>query len=223
VSRSRGGDVDPPAEYSVLRSVDLGTRATRDELRLDDGAYLVPVAWHPRTRVAVAVTTGAGGFATDYVLVRAGVATRTAFPVGAVVFSSVRATQDGTRVLAAVGAANTERVLRWWPFDRFDSQQELRPASGEAVAAASWRPGSDEVGVSILPVIVLPSNVPRFELWSTSGARRIVSQSAGHVTFRHDGTAGITGELQLLDLASGALTPLPRATPEEMPYLAILF
>jgi hypothetical protein len=223
VSRSRAGQIDPPAEYSVLRSVDLGTRATRDELRLTDGAYLVPVAWHPRTRVAVAVTTGAGGFATDYVLVRAGVATRTAFPVGAVVFSSVRATQDGTRVLAAVGAANTERVLRWWPFDRFDSQQELRPASGEAVAAASWRPGSDEVGVSILPVIVLPGNVPRFELWSTSGARRIVSQSAGHVIFRHDGTAGITGELQLLDLASGALTPLPRATPEEMPYLAILF
>lgn len=223
VSRSREGGVDPPAEYSVLRSVDLGTRATRDELRLTDGAYFVPVAWHPRTRAAVAVTTGAGGFATDYVLVRAGEAARTAFPRGAVVSSSVRATQDGMRVLAPVGATNTERVLRWWPFDRFDAQQELRPASGEAVAAASWRPGSDEFGVSILPVIVQPNNVARLELWSTGGARRVVSSSVGHVVFRHDGTAGITGELQLIDLATGALTPLPRATPEEMPYLAVLF
>ena len=223
LSRSQVGQVDPPAAYSILRSVDLTTRATRDELRLEDGAYLVPVAWHPRTRVAVAVTTGAGGFATDYVLVRAGEPSRTAFPRGAVVFSSVRATQDGTRVLAAVGASNTERVLRWWPFDRFDAQQELRPASGEAVAAASWRPGSDEFGVSILPVIVLPGSVPRFELWTTGGARRVVSASAGHVVFRHDGTAGITGRLELLDLATGALTPLPRATPGEMPYLTVLF
>lgn len=223
VSRSRVGQVDSPAEYSVLRSVDLSTRATRDELRLTDGAYLVPVAWHPRTRVAVAVTTGAGGFASDYVLVRAGEATRTAFPRGAVVASSVRATQDGTRVLATLGAANTERVLRWWLFDRFDSQQELRPASGEAVAAASWRPGSDEFGVSVLPVIVLPNDVPRFELWTAGGARRVVSRSAGFVLFRHDGTAGITGDLQLIDLATGTLTPLPRAAPEEGPYLTLLF
>jgi hypothetical protein len=220
--------VEPPPAYSALRAVDVRTRAITEIAKASNQFVMVPVAWHPASRTATAVETGAGGFAYSYVVVQGDRTTRTTFesgaPQGLVVAGTVRASPDGKRVLALSGREGPV-VVKWWPFDRFGEQSELRPTgSGDSVRAAAWRPGADEIVVSIGAPGGTPSAVAtRLEIWPLQGTRRVVGPGAALAAVRVDGTAAITMDFTLVDLATGTTSPVPRRSPSEMVSLAVLF
>ncbi len=222
--------VDTPPLYSALRSVDLATGAVRELARTNNGRILVPLIWRPRDNLAVSFETGPGGYAYSYVIVRTGQVNRTEFdrdqpPLG------LLADRDGARVLGLFGTGN-DLVLKWWAWDRPEQAQEMRPPSGETFLRAVWRAGAEEIGVEL---VVTPTRTPvrgRFELWSVAtNSRRVVIASGGFEMFRHDGTAaiGLRGfaapfEMYLIDLATGATTPIPSQSGNERPLpTALLF
>lgn len=223
--------VEPPPLYSALRSVDLETGAVRELARTTNEFVLVPLVWRPRDNIAVAFETGPGGFAYSYVVVRGTQLDRTVFdrnetPLG------LQADREGARILGLFGRPN-EKFLRWWTWDRPDQPRDMRAQPGEGVFRAAWRPGSDEIGVEVLSSA--PRQTPargRVELWSVAAdVRRVVAGEGGFELFRTDGTAAIglrgtapTFEIVLIDLATGATTPIPRANDVERPLgPAVLF
>ena len=212
--------IAPPPAYSALRSVNVKTRNVIEVTRTTNGFVLVPVVWHPGAAVAAAYETGDGGFAVNYLVIRGQQVTRT--PFGAAVGGGTLAVnQDGTRVAAIYGSPGA--TVRWWPYDRFDQQTELKPAAGDGAYRASWRGGRDELVVATGPTAMPPSQNMRVEVWGSQGGRRVVRDSGGIALVRVDGTAALSFDYQLVDLTTGATTPVQRGAGTESLYLAVLF
>lgn len=208
-----------PSVYTSQRVVDLQTKQVRELARIG----FVPLAWHPASDTAVGwAFRGDGGFADSYVLVRGGRVTRSQFPLGEVIGSTVRASPDGRRIIAVYGGTSAQSggTIRWWSFDRFDQQTELPSVRGEWIINASWRPGVDELVVSVATGTYTPT-VPRLEVWPLQGARRVLRSSGGLLLVRSDGTAALAVDYALVDLATGATSTVPRLSPTERPYLAV--
>ena len=216
--------VEPPPAYSALRSIDIKTRTVTELTRTTNNYVLIPVVWHPGGTVASAFETGPGGFAINYVVVRGQQVSRTPFG-GDVVGATVTANADGTRVVAIDGRDGGS--IRWWPFDRFDQQTELKPPAGEGVFRASWRPGRDEIVVGIGPngptTTPRSASTQRLEVWGSQTGRRVVRDAGGLAVVRVDGTAALAIDYQLVDLATGATTPVQKRAATETAYLAVLF
>ena len=195
--------------------------------RITNNFVLIPVVWHP-SLAATAFETGPGGFAINYVIFRSGgqqpTTTRTPFG-GDVVGGTVTASADGTRVLAIDGRDGGK--IRWWRFDRFDEQTELTPPAGDGVFRAYWRAGRDEIVVGVDKAG--PTSAPRsgsarrLEEWGSQTGRRVVRDTGGLELVRVDGTAALAADYQLVDLTTGATTPVQKRTATEAPYLAVLF
>jgi len=217
--------VEPPPAYSALRSIDITTRRITELARTTNTFVMLPVVWHP-AGIATAYETGPGGFAINYVVVRGQQVTRTSF-AGDVIGGTVKASQDGMRVLAIYGREGTS--IRWWPYERIDQQNELKPLPGDSFYRAEWRPRADEVVIAVGPAAAgRPRTMEenRLEVWGVRGGSRNVRQTGGFSIVRVDGTGTISrvgSELQLTDLATGATTKLPRGADSEQPYLAVLF
>ena len=210
-------------EYTTLRVVDLATRNVTEIARFTDGRFLVPLYWDPVTRSAAAYETGPGGFGVDYVLVRGGDATRANFPFETV-SSTIKADARTGRVMAIASREGSAVIT--WRYDRFDQRTELRPAAGDVVKLAFWRPNSEEIVVGVGPPLAARDPSTRIEVWSMTNARRPLADggtSAPQVV-RVDGTAVLNGDFILVDLDTGkAIGTLPRADPVERPYLPVLF
>ena len=212
--------IAPPPAYSALRSVDVKTHKVTEVTRTTNGFVLVPVVWHPGGAVAAAYETGDGGFAVNYLVVKGQQVTRT--PFGATVGGGTLAVnQDGTRVAAIYGGQGA--TVHWWPFDRFDQQTELKPAAGEGAYRASWRFGRDELVVATGPAATPPSANMRVEVWGSQSGRRVVRDTGGVALVRVDGTAVLSFDYQLVDLTTGATTPVQKGAGTETAYLAVLF
>lgn len=207
-------------EHSTLRVVDALTGQVREIARTTSGLHFEPIVWHGSSSTAVAIETGPGGVAVNYVLVRGTTVTRTAFAAETLAFS-VRADADGQRVLSL--GYRAPRSVRWWPFDRFDQQHELRLTPNDDVANALWRPGTDEIAVFVSPMTKGAQPGPRIEVWSLAGQRRVLRELSPLGLMRVDGSAVITTDSVLVDIATGAATPIPGGTIEQMPYLAVKF
>ena len=117
-------------------------------------------------------------------------------------------------------SADSGSAVRWWPFDRFDQQTELPSESGQWIVNAIWRPGADEIVVSIAAGTFTP-NAPRLEIWPLRDAPRVLRASGGLLIVRSDGTAALGVDYVLVDLATGATSTVPRLSPLEVPYLAV--
>jgi hypothetical protein len=155
---------EPPPAYSALRSVDVKTRSMTELVRTTNNLVLLPVLWRPGGAVATAYETGPGGFAINYVVVRGQQVTRMSFD-GGIIGGTVKANQDGTRVLA-IGRDGSS--VRWWPYDRLDQQNELKPPPGDGFYRVEWRPFADEVVVAVGPAGTAgPRTVEetRLEVW----------------------------------------------------------
>jgi len=212
--------IEPPPAYAALRSVDTKTHTITEVTRTTNGFVLVPVVWHPGGAVAVAYETGPGGFAVNYLVIRGQQVTRA--PFGAdVIGGTLAANQDGTRVAAIYGREGA--TVHWWPFDRFDQQTELKPAAGEGAYRAFWRGGRDELVVATGPAATPPSANMRIEVWGSQAGRRVVRDTGGLALVRVDGTAALALDYQLVDLTTGATTPVQRRAATEIAYLAVLF
>jgi hypothetical protein len=216
--------IEPPPAYAALRSVDAKTHSVTELVRTTNNFVLLPVVWHPGGVAAAAYETGPGGFAINYVVVRGQQITRTPFG-GDVVGATVTANQDGTRVLAIDGRDGG--TVRWWTFDRFAQQTELKPPAGEGVFRAQWRSGRDEivVGIGQNGPTSTPRSVSaaRLEVWGSQSGRRVVRDTGGLAFVRVDGTAALAFDYRLVDLTTGATTPVQKRAVTETPYLAVLF
>jgi hypothetical protein len=228
----------PPTEsteYTTLRAVDLATRSVTEIARFTDGRFLVPLYWDPVTGSAAAYETGPGGFGVDYVLLRGGQISRTDFPFETIA-NTIKADARTGRILAIVGRDRT--AVSTWRYDHFDQRTDLRPAAGEQVHVALWRPNREEIVVSVGPPAVTSEPAMRMEVWSMANARRQLSGAGTSrlLLVRVDGTAALNFDFTLIDLETGrALGVLPRflaacSIPPgsvpcgfELPYLPVLF
>lgn len=208
----------PSAGYTSQRVVDLQTRQVRELARVS----FVPLAWHPASDTAVGVVIPDGGFADSYVLLQGGRETRLRFPRENP--RSLAASPDGRRILAVYGGpSQSGGTIQWWPFDRLAQQTELPSVRGDWIVNATWRPGSDElvVGVETVSAAGAGPTAPRLEVWPLQGGHRLVRSSGGLLLVRTDGTAALTVDFMLVDLATGTTTAVPRLSPSERPYLAV--
>jgi hypothetical protein len=212
--------IEPPPAYSALRSVDIKTHKVTEVTRVTNNFVIVPVVWHPGGAVAAAYETGPGGFAINYVVVRGQQVARTPFS-GRVVAGTLVSNQDGTRVLAIYGSPGDS--VHWWPFDHFDQQTELKPSAGDGAYRAYWRGGRDELVVATGPAAVPASANMRVEVWGSQSGRRVVRDTGGLALVRVDGTAALSFDYQLVDLTTGATTPIQKRATTESAYLAVLF
>jgi len=201
-TRGPGGGDNLIQEYSALWSVDLATRDVRQIVRIEgQNTKLWALAWLPARQVVGALEMRQLGPVTNYVVVRSGAIERTAMsPIMGV--ASFSASRDGLRIVVSI-----ETSLRWWPVDQPSAAKELMAQPGETLGHAEFRPGADELGVGV-------AEGGRFEIWTLTGARRVVaSRAAGFLRWRVDGSAAIAASdpfaVLLIDPVTGATTPLP--------------
>lgn len=196
--------VHGPARYATLRTVDLASGAVREVARVEPGLPLRPVAFDRRSGVATAVEIGGGGYVASYVVARDGAAlTRTRFETD---IAPAVATPDGTGVLAV--RFRPTAVVLVWPVADPERRTLLDVAAGERIGRALWR-NSHEI------VVLIDGDDPaahRLEVWPLQGPRRVVLQGARDLSaIRPDGTAAIV-DGQVVDLMTGATSPIPDLT-----------
>src|SRR4051812_5340394 len=209
-------------DSSSLRAVNVDTGASREIARTTN-ALLLPIAWHGSTNTGAAVETGDGGFAGTYDYISGGTVKRSPLPAQTGAFA-IRADAAGARILS-LGAMVAARGVTWWPIDHPEDRHELKTADGWDVSTAYWRPDMDEIVVFASPTVKgAPSPAPRIEAWTTAGQRRVIAEGAGPLgTVRVDGTAAITTSWNLVDLTTGAVTPIPGVDRTQTPSFAVKF
>ena len=192
-----------PTTYTTLRVVDVGTRQVREIARITTGSYFMPIAWRPDRKVAAALEVAAGA-ANSYDLIREGAAPERT-PLG-VMYGAITASRDGLRIAAVLAPA-----VRWWPMEQPSAGKTIESDQRGRAEFAAFRPGTDELGVSVSAPSTAPGAPPpgHFEIWNaTTGRQRVVSPTIGFQFWRVDGTAAISGAT-LIDPESGATAPLP--------------
>jgi hypothetical protein len=171
---------DAPPD-SVLRLLDAAGGQPREIVRIR-GA-LVPLAWDRQLRLVAAYEPTSGGAGVYDIIEEGGKLDRSQVAAEIIDMIDVQASHDAQQMLGrGLG------VLRVWPLASAARAVELRPAGGERILAASWRPGTAEIGVLL---------DDRIELWTASGARRPVplpsvpptSTGGQSLVFRADGSA----------------------------------
>jgi hypothetical protein len=202
VERAGTGDVTGP--FSSLRIVDTPTRSIREISRLTDGSQYWPVGWDRVTHVVGACAYG-GADATAVAWVVVGedaLSSRVPMESG-VPAISIRA--SGNDVLGVLN----QSVVRVWTLASYATHGEFGALPGERIAFARWKPGADEIVVSV---------ADRLEIWPKAGGdRRIVARglpAASDLLISSDGalafvTSDSGASATAVDLASGRTAPLP--------------
>jgi hypothetical protein len=117
--------------------------------------------------------------------------------------TSIRA--SGNDVLGVLN----QSVVRVWTLASYATHAEFGATPGERIAFARWKPGADEIVVSV---------ADRLEIWPKAGGdRRIVAQglpAANDLLISSDGAlAFVTSDdgasATAVELASGRTAPLP--------------
>jgi WD40 repeat protein len=176
---------DAPPAYSALRIVEASGGEPREIVRIEH-RLLVPLSWDRRARAITAYEQAQSGATSLDVIDEGGKLERNAFEPGPV---SLQSSQDGHQVLAA---GYPDNVLWVWSPTAAARPIELRSAAAERILAASWRPGTSDIGVLV---------GDRLELWNSSGSRRPVplpslpatSNLNRSLIFRADGSGVFVG------------------------------
>jgi hypothetical protein len=203
-SSGRSGTGEAPSPFSALRVVDTPTRSIREISRATDGSQYWPVGWDRVTRlVGACVYGGADAMGIAWVAVGEDALSSRVPMEGGIPAITVRA--SGNDVLGVLNGS----VIRVWTLASYNEHREFGAASGERIAFARWKPGTDEIVVLV---------ADRLEVWPKAGGdRRIVARglqaasdllvsSDGAVAFvTYDGGTSATA----VDLASGRVAPVP--------------
>jgi hypothetical protein len=185
---------DAPPEYSAIRLLDVAGGQPREIARIR-GAMVVPLAWDRKARLIAAYEAYGAGIGYYDLITEDGKVDRAQIlpPV-----PELQASTDAQQIFARdfFGTA-----LRVWPLGAIARSVDLKSAAGERILAASWRPGSAEIGVLL---------EDRLELWDPGGGRRPVplprlpptSNPNRDLFFRADGSAVFV--VLVLDPSPGA-------------------
>jgi hypothetical protein len=203
-SSGRAGTAETPAPFSALRVVDTPTRSIHEIARVTDGSQYWPVAWDRVTRLIGACVYGAAG-ATGIAWVVVGedaLSSRTPMEAG---IPAITVRASGNDVLGVLNGS----VIRVWTLASYSTHREFGAASGEHIAFARWKPGSDDIVVVV---------ADRLEIWPKAGGDRmivahglpaaddlLVSPDGAVAFLSFDGGASATA----VDLATGLMAPLP--------------
>ena len=202
-SSGRAGTAEGTGPFSALRVVDTPTRSIHEISRLTDGSQFWPAGWDRTSRLVGACVYGADGMGIAWAVVgEDAVSGRVPMEGGIPALSILASGND------VVGVQNGS-VIRVWTLASYTQHLEFGAASGERIAAARWRPSTDQIVVLV---------ADRLELWPKGGGdRRIVAQglpiakdllvsSEGALAFvMFDGGLSATA----VDLGNGRTTPLP--------------
>jgi hypothetical protein len=230
---SRERSVSPGPESCPLRSdlvmLDLGTVPATTRSAGSGGCTLVPVAWDRPGRIAAAVVTGSGGYATEWMTWNGNAASPFAsakvpsdpssFPSTLLLAFSVQASSDAKLVM---GLESSDNVLRVWPILDITKADEVRHPS--RISSAIWRPGTGATSAYEVIWGVGPKlDLFRYQTDST-GTLYTGTSDVGPVAMRPDGSGVMlmdAGHLIVVDITtrqttavsavSGLMQILPRA------------
>jgi hypothetical protein len=203
-SSGGAGTGEAPAPFSALRVVDTPTRSIHEIARLTDGSQYWPVVWDRITRlVGACVYGGADAMGIAWVVVgEDALSSRTSMEAG---IPAITVRASGNDVLGVLNGS----VIRVWTIASYSTHREFGAASGERIAFARWKPGSDEIVVLV---------ADRLEIWPKAGGdRRIVAQglpAAKDLLVSADGALAFVtfddgANATAVDLATGRTAPLP--------------
>jgi hypothetical protein len=202
-SSGLAGTAEAPGPFSALRVVDTPTRSVHEISRLTDGSQYWPAGWDRASRLVGACVYGADAMGIAWAVVgEDAVSARVPMDRGIPALSILASGND------VLGVQNGS-VIRVWTLASYTQHLEFGAASGDRIAVARWRPGSEEIAVSV---------ADRLELWPKAGGdRRVVARGlppAKDLLVSADGAlAFITSDGGLsttaVDLATGRATPLP--------------
>ena len=211
---------DAPPEYTAIRVIEATGGAARELARVKD-ANIIPLAWDRQARLIAAYEPFSTGTLYYDTLVEGG---------------SIKRVAPGPNLFFFEGSQNAQNVfgrslfppsvVRIWPVASYGAGVAMSPMSAEEFLALAWRPGTAEVGVVF---------ADRLELWSASGARRVLQFPAGakvssfrgaFIVFRTDGKAAfISGVLEsgtvAIDLTSGVTAMVPVSDQAPDPGLSV--
>lgn len=198
----RAGSGEAPGPFSALRIVDTPTRSIHEIARVTDGSQYWPVGWDRSTRLVGACIYG-GADATGIAWVAVGedaLSSRVPMESG---IPAITIRASGNDVLGVLN----QSVVRVWTLASYATHREFGAAPGERIAFARWKPGADEIVVSV---------ADRLEIWPKAGGdRRVVARglpAANDLLVSPDGgLAFVTyeGGASAIDLATGRRAPLP--------------
>jgi hypothetical protein len=193
---------NPP--FSSLRIVDTPTRSIREISRLTDGSQYWPVAWDRVThQVGACAYGGADANGIAWVVVGEDALSSRVPMESGIPAITIRASGNDV-----IGVLN-QSVVRVWTIASYTTHREFGAAPGESIAFARWKPGADEIVVSV---------ADRLEIWPKAGGeRRIVARglpAASDLLVSTDGTLAFVtsdggGSAIAIDLATGRTAPLP--------------
>ena len=202
----RAGPGDAAGPFSSLRIVDTPTRSIREISRLTDGSQYWPVGWDRVSHmVGACAYGGADATAIGWVVVGEDALSSRVPMEGGIPAISIRA--SGNDVLGVLN----QSVVRVWTLASYATHGEFGAVPGERIAFARWRPGADEIVVSV---------ADRLEIWPKAGGdRRIVARglpSASDLLISSDGALAFVtfaggASASAIDLATGRTAPLPMA------------
>jgi hypothetical protein len=204
-SSGRSGTAEAPGPFSALRVVDTPTRSIHEISRITDGSQYWPAGWDRASRLVGACVYGSDGMGIAWAVVGEDALSARVPMDGGIPALTIVA--NGNDVLGVQNGS----VIRVWTLASYTQHLEFGAASGERIAFARWKPGSDQI-------VVLVAN--RLELWPRSGGdRKIVAQglpTASDLLISSDGAlAFVTSDAgrsaTAVDLATGQTAPLPMA------------
>lgn len=214
-------------KYDSIRTLDLATGVVRELARITDGSNYQIVGWDRSTGTLAAAVVpypspasrGSDVSKTGSYIVIGPSGTKNVPLDGP---SPALSSADARVVYGLRCDGNPASCSLWtWPLADYGARVDRQVASGLSLAIFGARPGSDEIGLTVYSGSGA-SIEGQIALWSPSSGLRTVyrfpqGRSPGsRPFFRADGT-GIFLELGIdenvvVDLPSGATTPLPGAT-----------
>jgi len=204
-SSGRAGTGEAPGQFSALRVLDTPTRSIHEIARLTDGTSFWPVGWDRDARLTGACVASADGEAIAYAVIgEDALSARVSMDSG---IPARTVESSGSAVLGIM----KETVIRVWSIASYNEHRELGAPSGERIAVARWKPGANEILVSI---------ADRLEIWPAAGGdHRIVARGLAAATgllVSADGALAFVGfdsgrSVVAVDLATGRTAPVTTA------------
>ena len=216
-----------PAEETVLRTLDIGTKALTEVARTKLTS-LVPVAWDRAGGIIAAYEHGPEApYAETYVVIKNGQVSRTVLgtvvrlPNGGQrienVIVDIVSSPDASRVVGSVGPLphySTTHLVTW-PLAEPGRVTELRPSGERTLVHYGWLPGTMRVVVADLPGGYQGRGAVPLFLWDVvTGARVAIPDGStwGGAVPRPDGSAlyvkGADEATSVLNIVTGERKPI---------------
>ncbi len=206
-------------KYDSIRTLDLATGKVMEIARITDGSTYRIVGWDRRSGMLAALVSPHAAPASAYVVIGPSGTRTTALASGTESGWAVYGSPDA-RTVAGIHCEATSGCSLWtWPLADYGARADQHFGSNVSLGIIGWRPGTEDLALGVSNLRPSGGDA-HIELWSASAGRRTVytggSSPPSSPFFRADGSALIVpgyGEGLVVDIATGATSPLPFPAP----------